>query len=169
MFEENRQNFLIILGSVYEEYGFSPICGWIEALLGLEDIDLSQGEISYKLSHFMKDQGVGTSVSSINRALKVLLPYGSVIRKGSAKKGYTYDLNTNPEFFDVFIQTFVKINKKAIKSLKKLKESTIKEKDQQLIKAIENETSYMEFMDQYLTESKKLLNKLKKRYFNNSL
>ncbi len=165
MIDDFRRKFLEIIGLTYQEYGFPPICGWIEALLGFKKRGLSQVEISYLLSKIMDNDNVGTSVSSVNRALKILIPYGSIIRKGKAKEGYHYELNANPEFFDMFVQTFINVNKRTLRSLKKLQKDSSKIEDTNLIEAIENEIVYMKYMDDYLRESKKILNTLKKKYF----
>ncbi len=163
MDETLQQKFLKIIGNSYKNYGFSPLCGWIEALLGLEENGLSQLDISYQLSKIMRNEKTGTSLSSVNRALKILRSYGSIIRSGSAKEGYKYKLNTNPEFFDIFIQTFININKKTLNSLKKLKQSAITIRNNQLIKAINNELLYLEFIDMYFKESRNLLKDFKSK------
>ncbi|MFX1570980.1 MAG: hypothetical protein ACFFCV_21795 [Promethearchaeota archaeon] len=165
MKDDFQQKFLKIIGSSYQDYGFPPICGWIEALLGIKKKGLTQVEISYLLSTIMDDKNIGTSVSSVNRALKILVPYGSVIRKGTAKEGYQYELNTNPEFFDMFIQNFINVNKITLRSLEKLKQNCLKAEDTNLIEAIENEIVYLKYMDDYLIESKKILDSFKKKYF----
>ncbi len=164
MIDDFRQKFLEIIGSSYQNYGFPPICGWIEALLGIEKKGLTQVEISYLLSKLMEDN-TGTSVSSVNRAMKILVPYGSVIRKGTAKEGYKFELNTDPDFFDSFIHNFINVNKRTLRLLKKLKQDSLNTEDVNLIEAIDGEIFNLKYMDEYLKESKKILYDLKEKYF----
>ena len=162
-----RKKFLVIVGSSYKEYGMSPVCGWIEALLGLENQELMQAEISELLIEILGQGVSGTSISSVNRAIKILKHYGAVKEYGNSKIGYKYVLNTDYDISDIFIQFFLLINRKTLKDLKKLEKEGKTAKDNALIRAIQNELTYLELMDEYFEESKQILEKLKKKYFPN--
>ncbi|MFX1568146.1 MAG: hypothetical protein ACFFCV_07245 [Promethearchaeota archaeon] len=166
MNERIRKEFLNILGNSYNEYNFPPICGWIEGLLGLERGNLTQSDIAFKLKSLLKNETAPTSISSVNRALKILEDYGGVIKEGSNKTGFKYRLYTHSDFFFLFIQRFISVNKKTLRALKKLRLIAQKENDVQLIKAISNELTYLEYMDDFFLESKQLLKELEKKHFN---
>lgn len=165
---EIRRKFLLLLGSTYKEYGMSANLGWIEGILGLEDQELMQAEISEALRDIMGNEKLGTSISSVNRALRVLKNYGAIKESGSAKIGFKYRISMEYDFFEIFMQSFLRLNKKALRSLKKMHKEAIAVSednllDEQLINAIKNEITYMQLMDEYLVQCIQLLKNIKEK------
>ena len=87
-----RIEFLRAMGETYDKYGYPDYCGWIEGLLLLEPREWSQRGIAERLTELFPASKYPTSVSSVNRALKILEDYGVVEKAGSRKTGYNYRL-----------------------------------------------------------------------------
>ena len=154
--ETIREKFLKILGNSYKKFGFPAILGWIEALLCLEKKELMQGEISIQLTNIFKDQNVATSISSVNRALKIMEFYKIVVKKGNPKIGYSYKINMDSNFIIKFFYNLIEMTKNVTKNLTDLKELAIKKDDQPLIVALNLQTDYMTNMCDIITKSIRL-------------
>lgn len=155
MSDDLRSKYFKILGDTYKEYGFPPLCGWIEGLLALEGKELMQAEISEKLTEILHENAA-TSISSVNRAIKTLESYGSVVKTGNPKIGFKYGINATPELFEIFLQNFLNINRRNLRILKKLKKKAVEVNDTKLINGLDFEIRYGDLMANFLSESKKL-------------
>ena len=64
-----------------------------------------------------------TSISSVNRALKVLEDYGTISKSGSRKIGYTYQLAPSSKMIANMLIQFIAYNDSFVKDLSYLKET----------------------------------------------
>ena len=133
---ELRKKFLIAIGKNYRGYGFAPINGWIEALLGLENKEMSQTEISDALSEIIASEDAPTSIPSISRALRVMEDNEVIIKTGSRKSGYSYKINYETGIIIRLFKKYLKINTESVERLKKLRSMIDKTRDIKLEKAI---------------------------------
>ncbi|MFX0095685.1 MAG: hypothetical protein ACFFBD_28365 [Candidatus Hodarchaeota archaeon] len=117
MLTEARRKFFLIIGNAYEEYGFPHLCGWIEALFMLEPQTWTQKGISERLSELFPESEYPTSVASVNRALKIFETYGYIVKSGSRKLGYTYQLAPSSNMILAMFQRFIILNENFIKEL----------------------------------------------------
>lgn len=145
--EKNRREFLSIIGSSYSQYGYPEYCGWIEGLLLLESKDWTQRGIAKRLSELFPDSRYPTSVSSVNRALRILETYGVIEKTGSRKTGYRYRAMTSAGLVTSMLQQLIVINQEFMRKLEGLSNKHT-EKDNELAKAIA-----------YQTEAAKIWNK----------
>lgn len=130
-----RKEFLEIIGTTYDNYGYPEHCGWIEGLLLLEPKEWTQKAISERLGELFSGS---TSVPSVNRALKILESYGIIEKQGSRKIGYQYHIQSSSNLALSMFQQFVTLNEVFIAKLKAL-ESNNKKRDLKLTKAISTE------------------------------
>lgn len=120
MAEELRREFLTIMGDMYEGYGYPSYCGWIEGLLLVEPKEWSQGNISSRLREIFPAAKYPTSITSVNRALKVLEDYGVVERAGSRKTGYKYRLLSSSSVIATMLERYVVVNQAFIEKMEAL-------------------------------------------------
>lgn len=135
MSEKLRKEFLVILGDTYDEYGYPNFCGWVEGLLLLEAHEWTQKEISSRLRQLLPDSKYPTSLSSINRALKILEDYGVIERSGSRKIGYKYRLGSSSSLLVSMLQWSITVNQNLIRKLETLMAKNI-EADRELKNAV---------------------------------
>ncbi|MFW9919707.1 MAG: hypothetical protein ACFFED_08920 [Candidatus Thorarchaeota archaeon] len=133
--EKLRQEFLYTIGSSYSQYGYPEYCGWIEGLLLLESKEWTQQGIAKRLGEIFPDSKYPTSVSSVNRALKILETYGVVEKTGSRKTGYSYRSLTSSGLVSSMLQQLIVINQEFMKRLEVLQVKNL-EKDTELKNAI---------------------------------
>ncbi|MBY8997092.1 MAG: hypothetical protein KGD60_05125 [Candidatus Thorarchaeota archaeon] len=130
-----RKEFLELIGTTYENYGYPKYCGWIEGLLLLEQKEWSQKGISDRLGELFS---ASTSVPSVNRALKILESYGIVEKEGSRKIGFRYRLQSSSNLALSMFHQFLLLNQDFIVRLQSL-ESKNKKTDSELGIAINSE------------------------------
>jgi DNA-binding transcriptional regulator GbsR (MarR family) len=135
-----RIEFLRAIGESYTKYGYPDYCGWIEGLLLLEPQEWSQQGIADRLSEFFPASKYPTSISSVNRALKMLEGYGVIERAGSRKTGYKYRLLSSSSLVASMLQQLIIINQDFIRTMEGL-ESKDKKRDADLDRAISYQIS----------------------------
>jgi DNA-binding transcriptional regulator GbsR (MarR family) len=154
MISDTRKEFFTTLGKNYERYSLPPLCGWIEALLLLEPKDWTQRDLSQRLSELFSDDDYSTSLSSVNRALKILEDYGAIEKSGSRKLGYTYNLASSSKMLTNIFLRFISYNDSFIYDLSVLKKNKQLEDDsvlQNTIEAqIEGYTAFTQFLKQFI-------------------
>ena len=139
---ELRREFLITLGTMYEQYGYPEYCGWIEGLMLLEPQEWTQRGISARLSGLFPESKYPTSIPSVNRALKVLETYGVVQKTGSRKTGYQYRIATSTSLGISMLQQLILVNSNFITSMRGLLVRN-KKKDAALRRAVNAEIKGM--------------------------
>jgi DNA-binding transcriptional regulator GbsR (MarR family) len=132
---ELRREFLSTIGETYVLYGYPEYCGWIEGLLLLESKEWSQAGIAKRLGEIFPDSKYPTSISSVNRALKLLENYGVVEKAGSRRTGYQYRILSSSNLIASMLQQLNSISQNFIKKMRALKAKGLK-KDRGLGKAI---------------------------------
>ena len=147
-----RSKYLKIIGTAVKEYGFSPINGWIEGLLTIENNGLTQIDISEKLTEIMNNVDFPTSLTSVNRALKSMELNNLIIKKGTRKEGYIYYLNKFSDIPVGFIQKVLAVNTKNLKDLQDLKEEIVKSDDKSLLDGIEIEINFSNTVIKYFRQ-----------------
>jgi DNA-binding transcriptional regulator GbsR (MarR family) len=105
-----RKQFFLLMGKNYEKYGYPGLAGWIEALLLLEPGKWTQETISTRLSELFPEEDRPTSRASVNRALRLLELYGVVVKSGSRKLGYSYQLDFSSNMITNMFQQFIANN-----------------------------------------------------------
>ena len=130
-----RREFLTIIGTTYDQYGYPEYCGWIEGLLLLEPREWSQRGISERLGELFPASKYPTSVPSVNRALKILERYGIIERGGSRKTGYKYRLVSSSNLLSSMLQQFIAVNQDFINKMESLAAKNQKA-DSELNKAV---------------------------------
>lgn len=143
-----RKQFYEILGEYYNLFGYPHTCGWIDALLLLEPKrqGWTQKSISDRLTNLFPDYP--TSVPSINRALKINVTYGTVIREGNRKKGYSYRIAEGTELFERMFQNFIESGNLIVLRLNKLLSKA--KNDQLLEEAVQYQIYGIEVFNQIL-------------------
>ena len=136
MIPEARKQFFLLMGKNYEKYGYPGLGGWIEALLLLETNKWTQETISKRLTELFPDEDYPTSRASVNRALRLLELYGVVVKSGTRKLGYSYQLDLNTNMIVNMFQQFISNNAAFTKDLVTLKEEYNLDCDQTLQTAI---------------------------------
>jgi len=132
---ELRKQFLTAMGETYESYGYPSYCGWIEGLLLLEREEWSQRKISDRLREFFPESKYPTSITSVNRALKVLEDYGVIEKAGSRRTGYRYRSLSSSGVIATMLERFVAVNQQFVDKLQALSVSGAKA-DSELRRAI---------------------------------
>lgn len=135
----SRKIFFDLLGDYWKSYGLPGICGYIDALLWLEQRDnWTQSTISNRLKElFGNESKYPTSVPSINRAIKVNLQYGTVTKKGNHKLGYTYHVAEASTMLTDMFQKLIDTNMDMIERMDNLLQSEDTKNDSDLIQAIQ--------------------------------
>jgi DNA-binding transcriptional regulator GbsR (MarR family) len=139
---ELRREFLILIGTTYDQYGYPNYCGWIEGLLLLEPKEWTQRGISEQLNKLFPESKYPTSIPSVNRALKILETYGVVEKQGSRKTGYRYRIDTSANLVFSMLQQLIAVNRNSMSSLKALLDRN-QRKDSGLRRAIYAELKAM--------------------------
>ncbi|MFX1535834.1 MAG: hypothetical protein ACFFDI_16590 [Promethearchaeota archaeon] len=150
MISKTRKKFFILMGKYYEEFGYPRLCGWIDSLLMLEPQDWTQEGISRQLSEIFYDSDQPTSLASVNRALKILEKYGTIIKSGSRKLGYKYRAAPSSTILTSMFNQFITTNEKVIRELMGLKGEREFEDDQKLQEIVEFEINGIELFNQLL-------------------
>ena len=124
-----RERLFEVFAKYYEDYGIPGLCGWIDTLFLIEPRDRNENQwtqrsISSRLQELFPEAKYPTSVPSINRAIKINEKYGTVLKKGSHKIGYSYIPTTGTEMITKIFEGFIDKTKICISDLKViLKES----------------------------------------------
>jgi DNA-binding transcriptional regulator GbsR (MarR family) len=160
MNKELRNKYFKRIGEAIQDYGFSPIMGWIEALLSIEKRGLTQKEISETLTEVLSHEDSATSLPSVNRALKIMEANQMITKKGSRKKGYKYFLNLLSGIPTGFFKKVLTVNKENLQHLLVLKEEIEKSDDKDLTKGINIEIMFsqtlVDFSSEFLERLKKI-------------
>ncbi len=122
-----RAQLYDIFAEYYEEHGIPGLCGWIDTLFLLEPQDLNghqwtQRTIAKRLTDLFPGGKYPTSVSSINRAIKINEKYGTVLKEGTHKTGYTYKATSGAEMIVKIFEGFIDKTNVCIKDLQQLME-----------------------------------------------
>jgi hypothetical protein len=135
----SRKIFFDLLGDYWKSYGLPGICGYIDALLWLEQRDnWTQSTISNRLKElFGNESKYPTSVPSINRAIKVNVQYGTVTKRGNHKLGYTYHVAEASTMLTDMFQKLIYTNLDMIERMDNLLQSEDTKTDSDLIQAIQ--------------------------------
>jgi DNA-binding transcriptional regulator GbsR (MarR family) len=122
MVDKARKKFIEAHGRYYYELGYPKLCGWIEGILATEirNINWTQQRITSELTKIFHKEDKATSLSSVNRALKILEKYGLIKKSGTRKEGYFYILAAGENYIQKMFNTFLKANENYIKSLETL-------------------------------------------------
>ena len=128
---EARKQFFQILGQQYSLYGYPPILGRIEGLLTLyHKREWTQIEISQELDKIFPEKNDPTSVSTVNRAMKILEIYNVVIKQGTRKLGYTYKIGSRASYLVKMFEVFLHSTQSYIEDLGTLqKEFSLSDED----------------------------------------
>jgi len=153
-----RRKFVEMIATIMEEFRLTPIYGWIEGILRLENKDLTQREISDKLSEILKDDHYATSLTSVNRALNSMENENLIIRKGSRRVGYRYSFNKVSGTLIGLFENLLSKNTKLNQNLQIFKKQVLETNDKSLLNGIEIELTYsqtlMKFYQKILDEIK---------------
>jgi DNA-binding transcriptional regulator GbsR (MarR family) len=150
MSRDLRREFLTLIGTTYDQYGYPEYCGWIEGLLLLEPKKWTQREISTRLNALFPESKYPTSVPSVNRALKILENYGVVEKTGSRKTGYHYAIASSSNLVISMLLQFITINRSFIVRLEDLSAS-IPKQDSGLSTAVDAELKAARIWDRTLS------------------
>ena len=151
MISNERKQFFEVMAEFWQEYGFPGLCGYIDALLWLEPKDWSQVAISDHLKElFGNKTQFPSSISSINRAIKLNVRYGTVIKEGSHKIGYTYRVATNSDMLTGFFQRYIDLNTIMIEKLRRIETPNLNDEDPNLKTAIDVQIQGLELYSQFL-------------------
>jgi hypothetical protein len=123
MISASRKELFDIFAKYYEEYGIPRLSGLIDTLFLFEPLDLhgskwTQRSISRRLADFFPNGKY--SISSINRAIKINEKYGTVVKEGSHKTGYTYTATSGIEMISKIFEGFIEKNDVCINELQQL-------------------------------------------------
>ncbi|MHA2187725.1 MAG: hypothetical protein ACW99V_05745 [Candidatus Thorarchaeota archaeon] len=132
---ELRREFLTIIGDTYDQYGYPEYCGWIEGLLLLEPKEWSQRGVAKRLKEIFPASKNPTSISSVNRALKILESFGVLEKAGSRKIGYQYRLVSSSNLVTSILHQLVVVNQDFIRKLEVLTSKSQKS-DSELKRAV---------------------------------
>ncbi len=120
-----RETLFDIFAKYYEEYGIPGLCGWIDTLFLFEPQDpngnqWTQRAISKRLTELFPSEKYPTSVSSINRAIRINEKYGTLLKEGTHKSGYTYKATPGTEMILKIFEGFIDKTNVCINDLKQL-------------------------------------------------
>jgi DNA-binding transcriptional regulator GbsR (MarR family) len=146
-----RKEFLETIGKTYETYGYPEYCGWIEGLLMLEQKEWTQHGISDRLKELFPDSKYPTSVPSVNRALKILESYGIILKTGSRKSGYRYNLVSSSNIVSSMFHQLLVVNQDFIKKMEALS-SKNRKVDSDLTKAISSQITMAEIWNRAIEQ-----------------
>ncbi|MHA2361476.1 MAG: hypothetical protein ACXAB6_06060, partial [Candidatus Thorarchaeota archaeon] len=110
-------------------------CGWIEGLLLLEPKEWSQRGVAKRLKEIFPASKNPTSISSVNRALKILESFGVLEKAGSRKIGYQYRLVSSSNLVTSMLHQLVVVNQDFIRKLEVLTSKSQKS-DSELKRAV---------------------------------
>ncbi|MFX0050090.1 MAG: hypothetical protein ACFE8U_02250 [Candidatus Hermodarchaeota archaeon] len=158
-----RKKIFDIFAKYYEEYGIPGLCGWIDTLFLLEPQNpngrqWTQKTISKRLTELFPDKKYPTSVSSINRAIKINEKYGTVLKEGTHKTGYTYKATSGTEMITKIFEGFIEKTNFCINDLQLLldeckdTDSTLKKITEEQILGYKVYVQMLEFALSYFTE-----------------
>ncbi|MHA1214789.1 MAG: hypothetical protein ACTSPG_05795 [Candidatus Hodarchaeales archaeon] len=157
MGNEFRKDFYKNLGEYYRKYGYPKICGYIEGLMTLNaNYKWSQKELSETLKKIFPEEPA--SISSVNRAIRILEGFGVVEKEGSRKIGYTYTISSSGSYLVKMFEFFLESNREYINSLESISKSMQKGRDEALEEALIAHISACKILEQ---EYRKTLNSLK--------
>lgn len=134
-----RKSFFNILAEYWEGYGLPGLSGYIDALLWLEQRDdWTQVTISKRLKElFGNESEYPTSIPSVNRAIKFNVQYGTLIRRGTHKLGYSYHVADDASLLELMFQRFIDINVRMMDMLADLQSSEVENSDPELFTAVQ--------------------------------
>ena len=161
MDEDKRREFYIMMGKSYSDFGFPDIFGWIEALLSFNKLEMTQHEMSNELSKVFDNPDTPTSVSSINRALKIMEQYKIIQKTGSRKIGYKYCRNPNYEISSSVIVGVLESSEKSLQRYSKLKNIIENTDDTELLEELNIQIEGFSFLIEILEERLSTLTKRK--------
>jgi hypothetical protein len=164
---ESRRKFFNILADYWKEYGLPGLCGYIDALLLLEEKEnWTQTIISKRFKQlFGIKSEYPTSVASVNRAISINVQYGTVIRKGSHKLGYTYHVATDVGMLTNMFQRFIDRNDFYLDEFSNLQSGNLESEDSDLNQAIQFQLFGIRIYNESLkTGLESLKEKLKEMY-----
>ncbi len=123
MLSASRKELFDIFAKYYEEYGIPRLSGLIDTLFLFESLDphgskWTQRSISRRLADFFPNGKY--SVSSVNRAIKINEKYGTIVKEGTHKTGYTYTATSGIEMIIKIFEGFIEKNDVCIDELKQL-------------------------------------------------
>ncbi|MFX0150570.1 MAG: hypothetical protein ACFFAJ_07330 [Candidatus Hodarchaeota archaeon] len=158
-----RKRIFDIFAKYYEEYGIPGLCGWIDTLFLLEPQNpngrqWTQKTISKRLTELFPDKKYPTSVSSINRAIKINEKYGTVLKEGTHKTGYTYKATSGTEMITKIFEGFIEKTNMCINDLQLLldeckdTDSTLKKITEEQIVGYKVYVQMLEYALSYFTE-----------------
>lgn len=136
---KNRQEFFNLLADYWKYHSLPGLCGYIDALLWLERRDdWTQSTISNRLKElFGNESKYPTSVASINRAIKANVQFGTVLREGSHKLGYTYQVAEDASMLTNMFRRFIEQNEFIMSKLLEIQTSDLEKEDPGLFQAIQ--------------------------------
>lgn len=123
-----RKELFDIFARYYEEYGLPKLCGLIDTLFLFETLDpngekWTQRSISNRLAMYFPDGKF--SVSSINRAIRINEKYGTVLKEGTHKTGYTYTATSGTEMVSRIFEVFIEKTNICIQELQELQDKPL--------------------------------------------
>lgn len=118
-----RKELFDIFAKYYEEYGIPRLCGLIDTLFLFETLDpnghkWTQRSISRRLTDFFPNGKY--SVPSINRTIRINEKYGTVLKEGTHKTGYTYTATPGIEMISKIFEGFITKTEVCINELQEL-------------------------------------------------
>lgn len=128
-FPDYSSDFIIMFGEFYNDFGLPALCGWIEALLTLSQKPLTQQEIAQHLSNIIKSHDKPTSISSVNRALKIFEKYNYLHISGTRKIGYQYSIPENQDMFHSMFEMLIDLNLKFEEKLYSFRKKMVQNDD----------------------------------------
>lgn len=138
-----REQLFEIFAKYYEEYGIPGLCGWIDTLFLFEPRDQygnhwTQKSISKRLKELFPAGKYPTSVPSVNRAIRINEKYGTVLKQGSHKIGYSYIATSGTEMISKIFEVFIEKTNVCIDEMLQLKDKC-QDKDPVLKKITEEQ------------------------------
>lgn len=161
---ESRKKFFDLLADYWKAHSLPGLSGYIDALLWLERRDdWTQTMISNRLKElFGSNSNYPASIASVNRTIKVNVQYGTVMRKGNHKLGYTYQAVEDATMLTNMFQKFIDKNEFIMSKLSELRTSDLDNRDPELFQAIQAQIFGIRiYNDSLLVGYNSLLAKLK--------
>ena len=136
-----RKELFDIFAEYYEDYGIPRLCGLIDTLLLFEPLDpegqkWTQKSISRRLTNSFPDGKF--SIPSINRAIKINEKYGTVLKEGTHKTGYSYTATPGIEMISKIFEGFIEKTNDCINKLQHLQDRS-PDTDPELKKILEEQ------------------------------
>jgi hypothetical protein len=164
---ESRKKFFDLLADYWKAHSLPGLSGYIDALLWLEQRDdWTQSTISDRLKKlFGSKSSYPTSVASVNRAIKANVQFGTVIRRGTHKVGYTYQAAVDAKMLTNMFKKFIDQNEAMMTKLSELNTSSLEKNDPVLFQAIQAQIYGIEvYNDSLIDGYNSLLAKIKERF-----